>query len=267
MAQTHQSGAPHAWSERTNSFMMLTIHKAASSYVGQVLTELFDAFGYRCVDLQGEAFSLGMEEGQFVADSAERFFEPGCFFGPLRGRPAKSAAQISPARPIIHVRDPRDCLVSHYYSIRDSHPVPNGERAKIFLANRERAERITVDEYVEMLITHDKNMQFKQTLQTFIDLIKHQPHCIVSKYEKMVTDFEYWIYDIVSQFGIAVDYSTVIDLIERTNPEVNFAVEENVQNHKRQVTPGDHARKLAPRTVSLATEFFSEELKFFGYLN
>src|ERR1700761_8478027 len=48
------------------SFLLLTIHKAGSSYVGEVFKEIFAHHGYGIVDPLTEAFDRGLRLGPYL---------------------------------------------------------------------------------------------------------------------------------------------------------------------------------------------------------
>ena len=58
-----------------------------------------------------------------------------------------------------------------------------------------------------------------------------------------------------------VNQTTVSQIIN----EANFDVEEDIYSHKRQVTPGDHKRKLLPETIDRLNSEFGEVLDVLGY--
>jgi hypothetical protein len=258
--------------EYYNSFALLTMHKAASVYVGDIFKEIFSRHGYGTFDPATAAFERGMSESASTAEQAMRLLEPDHFYGPFRAESAFLAAQIIPARPIIHVRDPRDCLVSLYYSLLFSHPVPGGAAATFFLQRRESLQAMTIDGFVrkcllaERLDTREIGWGYRRFLRFSRALKAKRPETILSKYEDMVTEFPDWLVAIVGQLGIEIDYDIIIDLVERTNFLVNLRVEENHLQHKRQITPGDHRRKLCLETQEILTEFYAEELTCLGYL-
>jgi Sulfotransferase domain len=254
--------------EYSDSFVLLTLHKAGSSYVGEIFKEVFGKHGYSILDPATVAFELGLELTAFIAGQAAQLCQPHYFYGPFRGGAVCLIGQISPARPIIHIRDPRDCVVSLYYSWRYSHPVPSGEEAGEFLRVREFLKAKTPDDFVRSFVRSRSNFDqaFLKPLQAFRALKESRPDAILSKYEDMVGEFPDWLVGIVEQFGIEIDYEMIIDLIARTDFLVNLRVEENPYNHKRQITPGDHKRKLDPKTQEILTDFFAEELRYFGYL-
>ncbi len=249
------------------SFLLLTVHKAGSSYVGEIFKEVFARHGFGIVDVLTEAFDRGLKLGRFVGEQAERLQAPNSFIGPFRGRFNGLAAHISAARPIIHVRDPRDCIVSFYYSVRYSHvasPGPEGDRLQM---QREALERIGIDSFIANMVRGGKGVddEFSRSFELLASIRRARPDAILSRYEDMVEEFPDWLVGVVEQLGIAIDYEMIIDLIARTNFLQNLRVDENPYNHKRQITPGDFRRKLSPSSQKLLTDFYAQELAWFGY--
>ena len=247
--------------------MLLTVHKAGSSYVGGIFQEIFAKHGYDVSDPLAEVFDRGANFSSHIADQAERLQRAGCFFGPFRSLFNGLAAHIANARPIIHVRDPRDCVVSFYYSMRYSHVLPAGAPGLIMAKYRETLQRIDIDGFVENLVIGGKQLDeaFSRTFNQLAAIRAARPDAILSRYEDMVEEFPDWLVGIVEQFGIEIDYEMIIDLIARTDFLVKLRVEENPHNHKRQITPGDFRRKLTPRSQALLTRFYEQELDWFGY--
>jgi hypothetical protein len=252
----------------SNSFMLLTMVKAGSSYAGEIFQEVFRRHGYDLFDPTAIAFAQGFDVDEFIGQQAARFCEPRCFFGPFRNREAGLAAQISPARQILHIRDPRDCITSLYYSLRYSHPVPSGADEAQFLGMRRSLEAMTLDSFVRNVLYNDLfDMHgYSRNLATFCQLKEVRHDTILSKYEDMVMNFPDWLLGIVGQFGIDIDGGVIGEIVDRTNFLVNLRVQENPYNHKRQILPGDYKRKLAAKTQRLVTDFFAAELEYFGYL-
>lgn len=250
------------------SFMLLTVHKAGSSYVGEIFKEIFARHGYDLFDPATEAYDRGMTLETLLAEQPHRFAAPRSFFGPFRDRFDAVATYFGDARPIIHLRDPRDCLVSLYYSLRYSHPVSAGQDGARLLVWRDRLVQTTIDGFVETFIDEGKMRDdgWPRVFAALDGIRRSSPDAILSRYEDMVEEFPDWLVGIVEQFGIEIDYDMIIDLISRTDFLRNLRVEENPYNHKRQITPGDFRRKLTPRSQALLTEFLAQELAWFGYV-
>src|ERR1700733_5182527 len=206
------------------SFMLLTVHKAGSSYVGEIFKEVFARHRYQPFDLMADIYDGARELGAWSEAEIERLCASGGFFGPFRAQQNALAAHISPARPIIHVRDPRDCVVSNYYSMRYSHGVTPGYEGERLLALRESLEHVTIDGYAENLVIEGRcgDENFCRTFDILYAIRCARPDAILSRYEDMVTEFPDWLVGIVEQFGIEIDYEVVIDLIARTDFLVNL---------------------------------------------
>jgi hypothetical protein len=254
--------------EECNSFTLLTMHKAGSSYAAQILKEVFERHGYSIVDLATAGYDRGVDEHDYVAEQAEFLCASDSFFGPFRGRSNCLAAQCSPARPIIHIRDPRDCVVSLYYSLRYSHAVPPGAVGARFLETRSNLERMSLDAYVQnfALCGAMVDESFLPNLQLFRQLLEVKPDSILSRYEDMVMEFPDWLVSIAEQTGIEIDYEIVIDIVRRVDFLNTLRVVEDVNNHKRQVIPGDYKRKLSILSQKTLTDFFRDELRYFDYI-
>jgi hypothetical protein len=102
---------------------------------------------------------------------------------------------------------------------------------------------------------------------------------ILVKYETLVTDFGMWLHDYLSAFArIAQGRRRLLGLIPR-RPHLGklhekyfelfrneFATQgENIRQHKRQVTPGDHRRKLSAATIEELNREFADVLAVLDY--
>jgi hypothetical protein len=255
------------------SLMLLTLHKAGSSYVGEILKELFSRHGYAVRDLAAAAFDAGLDISRFVADHVEDLSATGTFFGPFRGQGNGLPCHVSPAHPIVHIRDPRDCLVSAYYSLRFSHVLTSGAEGDALLLVRQTLQDIPIDGFVlnvvrgeQLTPTASIDLNFSMNLKLLRDFMTTRTDAVLSRYELMVMEFPDWLVGLVEQLAFDVDWEIVIDIIERTNFLENLRVVEDQLSHKRQILPGDFRRKLTPRTQDLLTAHYEEELRFFGYL-
>ena len=78
----------------------------------------------------------------------------------------------------------------------------------------------------------------------------------------MVHDFSKWLNQLLIFTGLNVRKETLESIIEKANFNVD---KENVKAHKRQVTPGDHKKKLKPDTINILNARFSEILDVLEY--
>jgi hypothetical protein len=211
----------------------------------------------------------------------------GCF-GPLRF--FVPTAALDGARIILHLRDPRDVLVSMFFSYCFMHP---GEIAPNTGYRKEVAEA-GIDKFV--LDMSDGNFsryrgdygtggQYGRYIGSVYDRyvryfkeIVGRPNVIVLCYEEMVLNFPSWL----SKFLVGFELSDAEDTYEfvRTHIEIQKDVTrsvptgrggtlelggEDIWSHRRKATPGDYKEKLKPETISKLNERFSGVLDVLGY--
>ena len=154
------------------------------------------------------------------------------------------------------LRDPRDVLTSMYFSVGYSHIIPAAQQ-DVALTAREETLQQTIDEFViiEMPKLLKKYNDYCQKLMP-------KSNVLLVKYEDMVTDFNSWLDTLVNFLKFDVNPKIVNKIID----QANFTVpKEDIYSHKRQVTPGDHKRKLAPETIERLNFEFGEVLDLLGY--
>ena len=174
----------------------------------------------------------------------------GHFFGPFRERYGIHVPKGM--RSAIILRDPRDVLTSYYYSVLASHSIIHPR----ILSMREEAKTMTVDEYV--LQTSNR---FYAIFADYCEMLESDENMVLLKYEDMVADFEGWMRELVSAIGLDTNEA----LIEQLIIDASFDTIENINSHKRQVTPGDHKRKLQKSTVDKLNTIFADILTKLDY--
>lgn len=171
-------------------------------------------------------------------------------------------------RAVLMMRDPRDCMVSGYYGFLRLHAggLDNPQQ-------RQRYE-MGIDTYV---LTH-MLPRYARVLEGYMALQDRLPALQVMHYEQMVTDFPAWL----DAFLTALDMPDRVRLrdrirLRRVNPglrdamltyhQADFArpTGENIDEHKRQMLPGDHVRKLKPATIAALDAAMAPALARFGY--
>jgi hypothetical protein len=240
-----------------DSWALLTMHKAASSYVGDVLSKVFASQGYATVDITSEAFAAGEDEVDFLRRHQGRLSRPRTFHGPFRTDAAAVVAETPGLKVVLHIRDPRDCVVSMYYSSAFSHIEPGpGPVRDSFLAQREIFRSWSVEEFALEGLRRGY-----RALGLMRNIMESRTDAVLSRYENLVTDFEGWLKDLADRIALPLNRGVLNELVA----SAEFDVVEDPFRHKRQVTPGDFRRKLSKRVQDRLTEAFREDLEYFGY--
>jgi len=269
------------------TLLFFTVHKAASSYVGDMLIRIARHHQIIPVNYMEYLFSgrhddenpdarpilesvLPMtlsERPQLHPDLAVKkerelarlFPSRGFQFGPLRVPDLlEDLPHLEQYRTLIQLRDPRDCLVSIYFSRAFSHVVPDDPELKTsFLKQRRKAQEQAIDEYV----LQDAPI-WLENFQGYADALQKSPRLTIVKYEQMVLNFPAWLKEVEQAWGFEIEANLRTGLIDQANFNV---AGEDIYSHKRQVLPGDHLRKLQPHTIRRLTDMFAPVLNALGY--
>jgi hypothetical protein len=241
------------------SILLYTFHRAGSNVVSDVLGDLCKAAQL--------PFHSPNDRRKYAAIHRERWQgyiarRRGCF-GPIRVGEAHPCVPFDTAgyELIVHVRDPRDVLVSLYFA--QLHVLPQIPDSEGMTEDRRALwQRRGLDAYVlaaSELVR--RRYQFAQECLV-------QQGATVIRYEEMVTAFPAWLGRLLSCFAEEVPASRLAGIKQRLARrwEPEFQVRgEDVASHKRQVTPGDHRRKLRPETVRALDAGLRDVLDAFGY--
>ena len=262
------------------SMLFFTAHKCASAFVGEMLWQIAASQSIIPIDLDGLAANAtkrtpaeelaikfsefgGKNRTQLARDEVRtmrEFFKPrGFFYGPFRHpHLVERLPDLREHKTLLMLRDPRDTLTSRYYSVAYSHRPPgNPDRLGRFLKGREQARRTGIDEYV---LKNTRSEVAKYSL--YCDVLLPRENVLLVKYEDMVADFAGWLNQVLYFWGLDLDRRLIKTLVDGTDFEVQS---EDVHSHKRQVTPGDHRRKLKPATIERLDEEFGDVLDRLGY--
>lgn len=182
----------------------------------------------------------------------------GVFYGVIRSPHFSVMTRLKELRLIAQVRDPRDCLTSHYFSIAYSHGLPKDpEKRDAFFARRKAVQMMNIDDFVL-----ESAALFKERFQQIASLWEKHPGMQICKYETMVERPNEWRAEVAAFFGLQMTPQLAADL----DHVADFNVDrENVSKHKRQITPGDHLRKLKPETIDKLNSQFASVCQTFGY--
>ena len=237
------------------NILFFTVHKAASMFIYKICHDLSKECGLNYYSVNHNKYNtyyFDTEEND-LEDITNWQNKTGCF-APLRyyfNIPQELKAHI-----ILHLRDPRDVLVSLYFSEAYSHSVFKG----VFDLNQsERNEIINmgIDQYVlEYADT------FNRKYTEYRSLLR-EPDSIFVKYEDLVLNFPFWLQEVAK--GFAIENTKFIHrMIKKYKGEFEVK-KENIHAHKRKIVPGDYKEKLTPETIGKLNAIFSDNLKKYNY--
>lgn len=178
------------------------------------------------------------------------------FGGMVEGLPS-----LHPYYIVLMVRDPRDVLVSQYFSLAFSHkrPARGSNKSRHFMNLRNTARQFSIDEFVVQ--QSDSVFEVYEKYRT--GLLNVYPHTYVTRFEDMVENFSDWLDGLLQHSDLTLESDKHKQLIERN--EAIRPKKEDPAREMRKGKHGDFAEKLSRKTIDFLNEKFSRSLADFGY--
>ncbi|MCH2177529.1 MAG: hypothetical protein MK106_01880 [Mariniblastus sp.] len=227
------------------------VHKSATMFLYQFFGRLSEKQGF---DFYSENNSPANQSGLSI-DNQRDFCR--C---PIRSFEVLKTELDHPTQiyRIFHIRDPRDILVSEYFSFGWIHPT---EGTGLEAARQERQE-IPIDEYV-LTQCEKRTWPLEAKFKILLDRDIDPEYDIIVTYETMVTQFRLWAERVLPAFGVRYPRVAALQWAWRYRKEFQRTGES--MTHKRRITPGDHRIKLKPATIDQLNQRFETILTRFNY--
>ncbi|ODA68659.1 Sulfotransferase domain protein [Methyloligella halotolerans] len=244
------------------SVTAFALNKSGSVLLNHILRDLCAYLDVPFVAISEEFFKAGVKLQEAPPSTSDIFLEKGYCYGGFRRWPTSFAIPIlATSRPVLLVRDPRDRLVSNYYSMRESHSQPgkNGvlKSAKTELSKRNLAKSLDIDDYVREVAP-----LFLEQLELYRDELCARHDVKIYRYEDVIYDKPSWVADLARHFGWDIPGDVLRQIAARNDV---IPDEEQTGKHVRQVHPGNFERKLQPPTIDYLTGYFQNVMADFGY--
>jgi hypothetical protein len=242
------------------SVVHFSLNKAATQHVRRLLVRCSAPAGLVPVHLNGYAFWSDLpyaDHGATVDPALAGAFHPEGYLYSSFGGFVGGIDHVERYRKLLVVRDPRDILVSQFFSIATSHQTPGTAKRAEFLQRREHAREVGIDAFVL-----ERAPVVKAALRRYADELVPLPGTLVTTYEELVTDLGAWLRRTLAFLELPAPEALVADLVAASAPP---PTQEDVTAKRRQVTPGDHRRKLDGATIAALDEQLAPELAAFGY--
>jgi hypothetical protein len=259
------------WRHPPRNIIAYTTHKAGSMVLHRVLKDICELNRIRYYSPNDRRAMLPLDRifagHDFIAKKR------GCF-GPIRFFiPTKA---LNEASVILHLRDPRDVLVSMFYSYCYMHAgeieAQTGYRKEVADAGIDRFVLDMVSErFYDYRGDYGIGSRYKKDVGTVLDRYEryltellNRPNTMVVSYEEMVLSFPAWLKKITRAFEL-VDPEETRAVVAARHANSVAAGEEDVWSHKRKVTPGDHREKLQSETIRRLDQVLAPVLDKLGY--
>lgn len=230
---------------------VFTVHKAASLGVYDVMRRVAKKEGWPLHSANLKSATLIEPETPGDPSFYDQINGKSGLVGPVRMPVALPEGSAGNDRYILHLRDPRDVLVSMFYSWSYSHPGVND-------AYREQLRERGVDDFAQ---SQSDGLYEKYALyvRDYLSL----PQTTLLKYEDFVTDRPMWLRAFLGVAGIDPGQG-YYKRMARQNPAAKVR-EEDVHAHIRKAAPGDYLDKLDAGTIAALNRQWSEILSALEY--
>jgi hypothetical protein len=245
-----------------DSFFVLGLHKSGSTLMHQMVRDVCIQASISNLNIPALAFQEGIAEDVWSADNSlvpifkqKRLFFGFRFFPQILSNPDLN---IRNKKFILLVRDPRDALVSAYFSyggMHLSHRMP-GKNADLFLARIQKTAHLDIDDYV---IRRAKgSIKRMAEYRDGLDFNKGR----IFRYEDIYFDKLTFLKAIFDHFDIAVDDALLARVAAKHDVRPK---QEDVSKHIRKGEPGDYVNKLKPETVEKLNTILSDVAAAYEY--
>lgn len=238
------------------------ITRGGSSITARLVHILVKGAGWDIQDIGGTAYSNGVglhdiPESDFAALKVEN-----TMIGPFREMPANAGPILgTDVNKIIVFRDPRDCLVSHYFAFQNIHSSFKPGTATGLGPTGLGTEVAGVSEEIDDYMFKQLGV-FKRTYMNYIEMCRATEGVMYSKYEDIAFDPLSWLAQVIDFLGISPGSAA-------TNQAVIEAcfwrVSSDSLSHNRQGQSGDFLKYLKPETIQVLNREFAEVFEFLGY--
>lgn len=228
-------------SSAATSVLFFGYHRSGSMFASGRVDACGRAAGLKPLNLRGYIVSSDPDrltelvDGDFWQSSTRT---TGHMYGPIRQPIAHT--DLNNYKALALFRDPRDALVSHYFSARHAHTLLNERN----IAHKEAADRQTIDEFVLSMVP-----TYLSDLTGMADLLDGMSTKLVTNYDDMMGDYRGWVQSVVDFVG--ADASKVADVFaDGPTPRAETA-SEDLTAHNRSGRSGQFRTKLKAETISV----------------
>ncbi|MBZ9610317.1 sulfotransferase domain-containing protein [Rheinheimera maricola] len=228
--------------------------KSGSTLLDRLVRDYCKEIGVPSFSLFGSAFNLGVNPGHIDKDAKQAFTALGTVYTGFRHYPRNFDLDLREANCIWLTRDPRDMLVSLYFSIAKSHVVKQGDNARF--KEREIVNSMDIDTFVlSRASSYIKNFNMYRN-KLPINKTK------IVRYEDVIYDKESLLSLLVEHLALPTNVDALIKVAKKHDV---IPDSEQVSDHVRQVHPGNYLVKLKQDTIGILNKELSTFLDYFDY--
>jgi hypothetical protein len=245
------------------SVLAFSLAKGGSSLMFNMLRELAPHAGIQYFAPEDTLFTENVSPNRRPGNIGPVFPSAGYCFGGFRQFPAYPIPILNASKVVFLVRDPRDMVVSLYYSMARSHILPSGEEAVGGRGDMLEARRHLSAQPIDEFARTSAIIQYTRMFEGYIAQgFLWRPNVAIYRYEDVIFAKQAWIDDMCDWYGwkIPIEQRQAVAKRFDIRPE-----SERPNEHIRQVTPGNYRKHLSEGTIRIMNGLFEEYMLMFGY--
>ena len=238
-----------------------SLHKSGSTLMTKMLKQYLGLIGAAYLDLPGAVFTEGLLLNKIITSSVAGIFERSgiCFLGWRNFPGCLNDVNFTSSKNILLVRDPRDRIVSSYFSLSKSHIIPQkGAGKNVLSKERERVLNADVDTFAKERIGWISGPM--NIYHRYLPAISTR----IYRYEDVIFRKKEWLEDMIYYLELPIN-ENIIDKVAKENDILPDA--ENPEAHIRQVKPGNYKKYLSNRVLKDIESSLSQIFKKYDYHN
>jgi len=243
------------------SCFVFSAHKCGSTLLNRMTAELCKVSGIPVLDFPSAYFRAGIRiDSVENAECVKEFLksEGYVYLGSRTFWCKELGFDFSGVKKVLLVRDPRDAIISWYFSDKSSHDIPKSQKG--FTALRDKLQE-TSEVNSEIDYLRSRARLLAKLCSRYKEILEDE-NTVVYRYEDVIFRKRPWLQDINSYFNLGVSDAEVNRIADSFDaiPE-----KEDPQNFIRQVNPGNHIKHFSEDTIADLHGILEEFIQIFGY--
>lgn len=245
------------------SVFFWTTHKCASVFAPEILLEIERCsnrsyFNYAsAIAVLGPSLKYSSPFSLEYISPVDLYRTVEEVYGPLRT--PFTFTGIERCKHIFFLRDPRDVLVSAYYSFGWSHSIPMHEQEKDrFIKRREKIRGGNIDDYC----LEAAQYWLQPIFERYREMSANYPNQIFLSYNAFVNDTRQFLQHIFEFTCDNWDAKRLEVLADIAQP---LSTGDKLRDHKRSGALNQYKEALGPATIEELNSIFKEDLSFWGF--
>lgn len=236
------------------------VRKSGSTLLHKITMAMAAENDVAVVDIPGRMFRAGFTVADWSNLDLAPLIRRGNMYSGFRAFPLafNELEGFAEMPKIFMFRDPRDALVSQYFSDAYSHSIPEGDGKgrELFLKKRAEALESDINDWVL-----DKCGALRKTMMDYTGMLSDE-NCLLLRYEDYVFQKRRLIFKVAKHFGWTMTEGRIekilklVDMVPDAEDEKRFI---------RKAVPGDHVEKLRKDTIRRLNQKLGAVLEAYDY--